>query len=283
MPTCTNCHREFSKTSNLTRHLQRCKSRETFQHSLELQTQREQYEREFQTQRERELQTQREHYERELQTQREQYERELQTQRELNRSQSERITRLENQIFEIAKQPKNNTNHNIHHQNTVTTKINTRTNISIINQLAPYDLNTDKITAILTEHFTPEVFKRGPQAIAQVIAEHILIDPDTKKPRMVCTDQERRNFKYIDSVTGKLVVDPGFTKTHDLMRKPLVEVTWDIWDRHLERSNWWEDTTLDNNRFIRNTRQLSGSLLQYLHVNTSGTVKALPGEETSEE
>jgi len=253
---CANCGKQFSTPGNLRRHFQTCKAIQNSKRDGTYRIQREEHEREL-----RELREEHERELRELREQRIRYELQIQQQEHTIASQSKHIDLLASQIFEIAKQPKNH-----HHINTM----NNKTNITIINQLAPYDLETTKIEAILAEHFTPEVFEGGPRAIARLVAEVILTDPETKKPRIVCTDQERRNFKYIDSDTGELVVDPGFQKTHDLLKKPLVNASWDLWEQHFERSRSLQDRTLDNAKFITNARQLSGSLLPYLNSKTIG-------------
>jgi hypothetical protein len=100
---CEYCKREFAQSRNQKQHSEICKEKIKFLHEQQLQTQRDLYEQRFH-----ELQTHRDilqqQYERELQTQREQYERQLQ-------NQQLQIEKLEGQIFEIAKQPKQINNH----------------------------------------------------------------------------------------------------------------------------------------------------------------------------
>ena len=107
IPTCEYCNNNLSNNQSLKRHYLSCNKKnkhilqqeyenqlQTLQHQL--QTQQDQYENQLQTL-QNQLQTQQEKYEHQLQTQQEKYEQLIQTQQE-------RIEKLENRIFEIAKQ-----------------------------------------------------------------------------------------------------------------------------------------------------------------------------------
>lgn len=238
---CQYCQKTYSRPSSLTRHYTTCKVKKTQEQTL------------VQTEHSAQLVQLKEMYELQIQQLRAHYETQL-------KAQSERIEKLENQIFEIAKQPKTNNNHH----NTVLTKTTSKTNVTIVNQLAPFNIESDKINELIQEHFTVEVFQDGPRAIAKLAAELLLTDPDTRKPRLICTDLDRRNFKYLDPTTGEVLVDPGFQKTHELIRRPLSDANWRIWVERYKRSKWMEETCTVNDRFIADRKQLSGLLLPVL-------------------
>jgi hypothetical protein len=83
---CKYCNKTFTRTNNLTRHYLVCKSKE--------------------------INSNKEKYEYENQIMREQYEREIQNLRIQLQNQQLQIKKLETQIFEIAKQPKESHIHN---------------------------------------------------------------------------------------------------------------------------------------------------------------------------
>jgi len=203
--TCEYCLRDFL-TKNLQRHYTTCKKKDEFLIEKKFEIQREQHEKE--------LQIQHEQHEKELQLQREQHEKELQTLNQKNDSlqhQNEllqqQIKELQNQIFEIAKQPRQVNHNNMTHNNQKT--------LNIIQQLADYDLDTLDIEQQILESFTEEVFHGGPKKIIEMATQLIFTDPESKKPKMICTDLARKNFKYRNPETGEIEIDPGFQKTHD--------------------------------------------------------------------
>jgi hypothetical protein len=245
-PECVFCKKQFSSKSNLTKHLHSCKRKDFFEYESRIQTLKEQYERE--------LQTQKEQYERELQTQKEQYERELQMARK-------HIEKLENQIFEIAKQPTINHMHN-------TTKHTTNNNqktLNIINQLAPYDLTVERVEEILSDynHILEKVFGNGPSGIADFIVEKILIDSESQKPKLVATDRSRGVFKYKDS-DGNIHIDHKLKKTTDILQKPLLQANDQVFTEIYER----QDRELDNT--LRNTFNENSDLLNGINKHKLG-------------
>jgi hypothetical protein len=74
---------------------------------------------------------------------------------------------------------------------------------------------------ILEENFTEDVFRGGPEKIAELAAHVLLMDAETQKPKVLCTDLSRKTYRFIDPHTQELQVDPGFQKTHRLIKRPL--------------------------------------------------------------
>jgi hypothetical protein len=175
MNECKYCDKRLSTKRALQRHLNICKERECI--------------------------IQKEQYDTQIQTLKEIHEKEIQ-------SLKEKIEKLENQIFEIAKQPKT-TNHN-----------NQR--IKITNQLAVYDLTQEKVIDVLNKHFSNEVFLDGPTAIVDLVRNEIVIDPDTGKPKLIITDSSRLNGKYLTE-TKKVEIDLGCEKTYNILKNPLLD------------------------------------------------------------
>ena len=187
---------------------------------------------------------------------------ELDLQRNRNLLQQERIEefqskieKLENQIFEIAKQP-----------TTVMTANNQRT-VNILNQLGSYEFDPETIARTLEEKFTKEVFQGGPDKIAELTAELLLHDAE-QKPKVVCTDISRRTFRYIDPVTQKLETDPGFIRTHSLLKRPLFEANLNVFSRDFMRIDDDEDTYRNqwklNDDFISNPNRFPEKLYPFL-------------------
>ena len=145
----------------------------------------------------------------------EKYEKEIQSLKEKNNELEEKIQSLEqqnkelqSQIYKIAKQPKNITNNN--------------QKINIINQLAVYDLTEESVRSIVNEHFTEEVFDGGIEKIKKLVVDKILMDSDSKKPKIVMTDASRLNAKYLTD-SGEIKTDVGCEKTYNLLKNPLLD------------------------------------------------------------
>jgi hypothetical protein len=201
-----------------------------------------------------------EKYELLLEQQKKHYELLIAQQREQLLEAKKKIEKFENQMFQIAKQPRT-TNRN-------------KNQVTILNQLAPYDMDPGRITTALSEHFTEEVFDGGPEKITEMIANVILTDPATQKPRVLCTDLQRRNFKHLDPVTGDVVTDPGFTRTHALLREPVSEANRRVWIDKPEPTDHTDDTYLSNHLFIGDTKRLSKTLVPHVSTTTTTTLDA---------
>jgi len=266
---CIFCTADFVTKSSLNKHLGRCKQRKQYEfegmiHDLqeklrtstssgnELRIQVDQYESQ--------MMIQQQQHEQEMSLQRLRYEQQLETQRELLKAQAEKIDKLENQIFEIARQPKQI---NTHH----TTTTNNQRTVNIINQLAPYHLDTEEIQQILLERFTPEVFNGGPEKIAEVTAKFLLTDPETQKRRVVCTDSSRRVYRYIDPVSNELQLDPGFQKTHKIIKRPLEQANLNLFLEKYAKNDVddeYRDVWKRNDEFIEDQHRFPDKLFQYL-------------------
>ena len=261
--TCKFCNRELSTKFNLSKHLQNCKSKDIFQIQTQFQTQLQNQKEGYETQ----LQIQKEQYETQLQTQREQYETQLQTQQNQYEIQlqnlREQLDEFKTQIFEIAKQPKENHIHN-------TTKMTTNHNekINILNQLAPMDFeqSQEEIEKIIKTHFTEEVFLGGPRAIAQMIVRYILQDPESNKYRLLCADSSRKHFKYVDAKTGEVKIDHRFQKFYDLLKTPSQRANFLACFLTLEKNDYkndkyFSDVRNRNSNFIKSRDLLSDRII----------------------
>jgi hypothetical protein len=260
--TCTYCKKTFSYAHGLRRHYLICKQKDIqevrkqneellLQYEQQIETLRQQYEQQ--------IETLRQQYEQQIETLRQQYEQQIENQREQVQNQREKIEKLENQIFEIAKQPKQPTtiyNHNNSHNNQKT--------LNIIQQLADYDLDTLDIEQQLLESFTEEVFHGGPRKIIEMVSRLLFTHPETQKPKIICTDLARKNFKYRNPNTGEIEVDPGFQKTHDKVRVPLARANWNIYADKLKSSDRYRDKWNSNDSFIGDRSRFADKLLPSL-------------------
>jgi hypothetical protein len=269
MNTCEYCNANFTTNQSLKRHYSRCKEK---QKQL-----KEQYIQNLQKQYQEQLEQQQKQYQEQLDQERERFQTQLQLlQRQLNEQKiqyEKQIEKLEfqnkefhNQIFEIAKQPKQINNHS----NNNTTTHNNQKTLNIINQLAPYDLTIERVQEILDNHSLEKIFKNGPNSIADFVVEKILTDPDTQKPKLIATDRSRGVFKYKDT-EGNVHVDNKLTKTTDILQRPLFrandQVLLEIFKRHnydiddLTRTTFNENTELLN---CINKEKLSAKLSKRL-------------------
>jgi hypothetical protein len=162
---CEYCNSTFSKRNAVNRHYLTCKQKPLFEQKIYYESKLTQYETEIQT----------------LQCQ-------LSEQKEL-------VKTYQNQIFEIAKQPKQIHNNN----NSNNTTHNNQKTLNIMNQLATYDLTPERVREILDNHSLEKIFKDGPNSIADFVVEKILTDPTTQKPKLIATDRSRGVFKYKDT------------------------------------------------------------------------------------
>lgn len=247
MNTCEYCDLRLCNIQGLRRHLAVCKSRDLAitkeKYALHIEDLKRKYERQ--------LEDQKACHRVQLQFLADQYELQLQ-------SQQERIERLENQIFEIAKQPTTN----------VTSMSSTSQRIiNIVNQLGAYEFIESEIEQILEENFTPDVFLGGPDKIAELTARHLLTDPITDKPRVVCTDVARRIFRYVDPVTRELLTDVGFQRTHQLLRRPLGQANLRVFsDKYLHNDpdDIHRDQWKKNDDFIEDPNKFPSKLQPFL-------------------
>ena len=253
MSSCEYCDKKLSSKQSLSRHQNVCK--------IYLQTQKEQYETQLQTQIQTQFQTQIQTLQTQLQIQREQYEMHIQMLKE-------QLDEFKAQIFEIAKQPKEqNTNHNTVNNHTTKT-ITHNEKINILNQLAPMDFEQSQVELekIIKIHFTEEVFLGGPRAIAQMIVRHILQDPESNKFRLLCSDSSRKHFKYVDSKTGEVQIDHRFQKFYDLLTTPTDKANFLACFLTLEKNNYKNDKYFSdirnrNSEFINSRDLLSDRII----------------------
>jgi hypothetical protein len=159
---CICCLKELSSKQALQRHQDVCKK------YIEQNT-REQYEKQ--------IHVLKEQYERQINEQKEQYEKQIQTQQN-------QISKLESQIFEMAKQPK------------------TQKTFNLIKNLSVFDLTTEKTKQYAKDNFTEEVFFRK-KSLEQLF-ENLLTDPVSKKNKVICTDVSRKTFK-IKTESGEIM------------------------------------------------------------------------------
>ncbi len=175
-------------------------------------------------------------HQQDIQTQQKQYEEKLEQQQKQYEKQIEKLElqnkELHNQLFDIAKQPKQNTIHNNNSNNT-----NQRT-LNITNQLALYDLTEESIRSIVNEHFNEDVFNGGIEKIKKLVVDKILMNPESKKPKILMTDASRQNCKYLTN-SGEVKTDLGCEKTYNLIKDPLLDrneqICIDLVDNQNER------------------------------------------------
>lgn len=245
MTFCEYCKRMISE-KNLSRHYISCKDKINLLHKEELKTVKEQFDK----------------YQRETTKTIQKYEKETQSlQLQLNNLQETykqvqlEKERLQDQLFEIAKQPKNNTNNN-------------QRTMNIVNQLAPYDLDAESVRALIEEHFDKKCFMQGAEGITKMVANQLLTDQETGKKKMLCTDLARRKVKYI--IDGKVVHDVGMQRTLDLICPNLAQVNM----RHSKREGPpSDDIYLANNAFIRDKSKLCSKIvIHFIPESETGPV-----------
>ena len=144
----------------------------------------------------------------------------------------DKVEKYHDQIFEIAKQPKQQVNHT----NSNMTNNNQKT-LNILNQLAPYDLTTEMVQETLQKYTLEKVFKEGPSGITDFVVEQILTDSVTQKPKLIATDRSRGVFKYKDN-NGNIYIDNKLTKTADILQRPLFQANDQLLLETLQRHNF---------------------------------------------
>jgi hypothetical protein len=226
-------------------------------YETQLQTLQTQYETQLQNQLHT-LQTQYETLQTQYETLQTQYNSETLKLHEQLSEQKQLTKTLQQQIFEIAKQPKVN-----QITNNTTTQTNNSRNTAIINQLAPYDLTTDQITQLFYQHFNLATFHGGPEEIAKLTARVILTNPETQKPKVICTDISRKNFRYVDE-EQEVQVDPGFQKTHDLIKEPLSKANIRVYTDELATADQYRDQWRKNEDFISDRTGFSDHLIKWM-------------------
>jgi len=205
MVLCDFCEKIFFDKSTLNRHLNICKKKDIviIQNQLE----------ETKTMHKTEIQNVKEQYEQQIQNLKIQYEQQILLLKE-------QLDEFKTQIFEIAKQPKQINNHN-------TSTTNTHNNqriMNITNQLIPMNLSKDDLRQLVTKYYTTDTFLGGPESIAQMTVDHILIDQESGKFRVVCTDTARGIF-YFQDADNNLIRDIGMQKIQEKLIAPLNEAT----------------------------------------------------------
>ena len=270
MNVCDFCNKIFSTRSNLSRHISICKKREPVIQYQTQQVQFQEYIKQLQIQNQMLI----DQYESQLQKQQEQYETKNQMLEQKINEQREQIEKLENQIFEIAKQPKQILNHN-------NTTNNNQKTLNIINQLAPYDLTVEKVQEMLDSYALEKIFKDGPNSIADFVVEKILTDTTTNKPKLIATDRSRGVFKYKDS-EGNVHIDNKLTKTTDILQRPLFQANDQILLETLRRHNFDIDD-FTRRIFNENSDLLNSINKEKLSARLSRRLESeyVPGSENS--
>jgi hypothetical protein len=87
--------------------------------------------------------------------------------------------------------------------------------------LGTYAFDEKWMEQVLEENFTQDVFLGGPDKIAELAANVLLMDAESFKPKVICTDASRKTYRYIDPQSQELELDAGFQKTHRLIKRPL--------------------------------------------------------------
>lgn len=231
---CMYCEKYYSNKQNLSRHQLTCPAMKLYLLNKSLKEK---------------IQEQQQMFEKKIQEQREQYDKEIHYLKE-------QLTEFKTQIFEIAKQPKTT----ISNQNTQT---HNNRNTNIINQLAIYDLNQDQITQVLTQHYNLDTFQGGPEEIAKLAARFLLTDAQSQKPKVACTDLSRKNFKYVDE-EQEVQVDPGFQKTHDLIKEPLSKANIRVYVDELQKDDKYHDQWRKNEEFISDRTGFSDKVIKWM-------------------
>jgi hypothetical protein len=169
--------------------------------------------------------------------------------------QKQLVQTYQQQIFEIAKQPKHQTNNNNNNQRIV----------NVVNQLAPYDLTPEIVEQIVAEHFTQEAFEKGPNELAKLVVDKILTDPETQKKKVMCTDISRRVFRYLDALVQEPQLDLGFQKTHGMIKPPLTRMNVEIL-QELERrgSSTIRYPFQSNHDFIWDENRFADKVINFL-------------------
>ncbi len=133
----------------------------------------------------------------------------------------ELVDELHEQLYEIAKQP--------------TQTINNQRTLNIINQLAPYDLTTERAQAIVEAKFDEKVVKKGETGLLDFVVDHLLTDEASGKPKILCTDVARKIGKHLGADGQTLVKDVGLTHTIDVITPSLCSATHSVLNRWGDR------------------------------------------------
>jgi len=273
MNTCEYCESNFTTNQSLKRHYTRCKEREKRLNELHVKTiieqsnekiknQQTEYEEQLQKQQQQyetiieqyneKIKNQQTEYEEHLQKQQQQYETKIQILDQKINEQKEQIEKLElqnleyhNQIFEIAKQPKQQ---QITNNNSQTT--NNRI-LNITNHLIPIETD-EEIQKMIDNQYTRDIFLGGSDSLKDMTVS-ILKDQETGKYRTVCSDASRSVFYYLDN-ENNLIKDIGMKNIHKKIQKPLFAAT-SLHYKEIDRDGSIDDDKLceifsDNINFI---------------------------------
>ena len=258
--TCDYCFKELSSKQSLQRHQNTCKKYKDFE--IENRRQQNQLEQQIQSLNQQLEQQRKEHEQQlkqQLEQQRKEHEQQLQTKDKEIQMIKQQLEKFETQLFEIAKQPKQVTNHN--NQNTQTT--NNRI-LNITNNLVPMDLTDEQIREIVKNNYTRNVFLGGPDSIVEMTTSQLLTDQETGKFRIVCTDTSRNVFYYQDC-DENLIKDIGMKDIHKKIQKPLVEATSSHYKK-IDEENSMNDDKLSE-LFVENMSFIDNELPNRLKRN----------------
>jgi hypothetical protein len=231
------------------------------QHEQQIQVQQQQHEQQIQVQQqqhEQQIQVQRQQHEQQIQDIKDEYEDQihdletqihnLKNQIDILRDQlvfeQDKVEKYHNQIFEIAKQPNQVTNHT----NSQTT--NNRI-LNITNHLIPIETD-EEIQKMIDNQYTRDIFLGGSDSLKDMTVS-ILKDQETGKYRTVCSDASRSVFYYLDN-ENNLIKDIGMKNIHKKIQKPLFAAT-SLHYKEIDRDGSIDDDKLceifsDNINFI---------------------------------
>lgn len=120
-------------------------------------------------------------------------------------------------VIEIAKQP----------------KITKTTNNKILN-MSPVNLSTERIKDIIDTEFNHNYISGGQKGVAEFAKEKLLLD-DEGNPTYICTDSERKVFKYKDELGAIQKDDKAKKLTNKLVKAGLIQ------KNKKEAEKWWLD------------------------------------------
>ena len=97
------------------------------------------------------------------------------------------------------------------------TTVNQQNRNNYLQYLSSEPISFSTLQAQMPELVTAEALMRGERRFHNMIATAILED-DEGKPKLVCTDQARKQFTYKDEKSGELVSDPSLERLRKGMR-----------------------------------------------------------------
>jgi len=238
---CNGCESLFTNNIHLNKHIEICKEylikEKEKEHEEKIKEQEQIYEeklKEKEKKHEEKLKEQQQIYEEKLKEQQQIYEEKLKEQQQIYEEKlkeqhqiNEKQLKEQQQTEKILEKFEKLVERSIDKPTTITNNNNTKNIFSTTQYIE--DINEAELKKKLYLTMTKADVMEGQKGIAKICTEEIIKKTKDKKPLLICTDVNRRNYKHVDK-NGNIKTDHQARNFIEKVSKPIKEVSKELCD-----------------------------------------------------